>query len=174
VNLSEVRRALPDMAKRGYGRVINVASVHGLSNMRPWAPRRGRGDHQLHLPGLDRDCDHRTADFGAGGRVRQRPRDAVISSLLAEKHPSRRTSRPEEIGSLALCLAPPTAHKGARISARVAVGAIERGRKRRRPTFNSLWSSHSLLEVHQSSRTRLPEGKQIRARVVFMGAPLAT
>src|SRR5215470_3044542 len=33
VNLSgafhTMRRALPDMAKRGYGRVINIASVHG-------------------------------------------------------------------------------------------------------------------------------------------------
>jgi hypothetical protein len=37
-------------------------------------------------------------------------RDAAISSLLAEKQPSRRTSRPEEIGSLVLWLAHPTAH----------------------------------------------------------------
>jgi 3-hydroxybutyrate dehydrogenase len=37
-------------------------------------------------------------------------RDTAISSLLAEKQPSRRTSRPEEIGSLALWLAHPTAH----------------------------------------------------------------
>ena len=37
-------------------------------------------------------------------------RDAAISSLLAEKQPSGRTSRPEEIGALALWLAHPMAH----------------------------------------------------------------
>jgi 3-hydroxybutyrate dehydrogenase len=37
-------------------------------------------------------------------------RDAAISSLLAEKQPSRRTSQPEEIGGLALWLAHPMSH----------------------------------------------------------------
>ena len=45
----------------------------------------------------------RAADFG-GDRV------SGIASLLAEKQPSRRTSRPEEIGALALWLAHPIAH----------------------------------------------------------------
>ena len=37
-------------------------------------------------------------------------RAAGIASLLAEKHPSRRTSDPSEIGQLALWLAAPIAH----------------------------------------------------------------
>ena len=45
----------------------------------------------------------RAADIGGS-------RDDAISSLLAEKQPSRRTSRPEEIGALVLWLAHPTAH----------------------------------------------------------------
>jgi hypothetical protein len=77
------------MAERGYGRVINIASVHGLvasANKAPYVaskvraggaqPCRGAGicggGHQgerrchgeLHLPRLDRNRDHRAADRG--------------------------------------------------------------------------------------------------------------
>jgi 3-hydroxybutyrate dehydrogenase len=37
-------------------------------------------------------------------------REAGIASLLAEKQPSKRTSRPEEIGDVVLWLASPAAH----------------------------------------------------------------
>jgi 3-hydroxybutyrate dehydrogenase len=45
----------------------------------------------------------RAADFGGD-------RNVGIASLLTEKQPTRRTSRPEEIGALALWLAHPMAH----------------------------------------------------------------
>jgi 3-hydroxybutyrate dehydrogenase len=122
------------MAARGYGRVINIASVHGLVasvDKAPYVgveirarraqpgggagicrgrrPRLGRRDGQLHLPRLDRDRDHRAAGRGARGRFGG-DRDAGIASLLAEKQPSRRLSDPSEIGKLALWLCAPHAH----------------------------------------------------------------
>ena len=129
-----MRRALPEMAKRGYGRVINIASVHGLVasvNKAPYvsakfglvglsrvaaleyAPMGSRDDGGITVncicPGwtetaiIEPQISARATEIGGN-------RDAAISSLLAEKQPSRRTSRPEEIGSLALWLAHPTAH----------------------------------------------------------------
>ena len=138
VNLSgafhTMRHALPRMAERGYGRVINIASVHGLVasiNKAPYvsakfgliglsrvaaleyaaAGSRDSGGVTVNCicPGwtetaiIEPQIVARAADFG-GDRV------AGIASLLAEKQPSRRTSRPEEIGALALWLAHPIAH----------------------------------------------------------------
>jgi 3-hydroxybutyrate dehydrogenase len=131
VNLSgafhTMRRALPEMAKRGYGRVINVASVHGLVAF----------SAKFGLVGLSRVAALEYAAAGSrdsGGitvncicpgwtetaiiepQILARAtevggdRGAAISCLLAEKQPSRRTSRPEEIGALALWLANPMAH----------------------------------------------------------------
>ncbi len=138
VNLSgafhTMRRALPGMANRGYGRVINVASVHGLVasvNKAPYvsakfgliglsrvaaleyaaAGTRDTGGVTVNCicPGwtetaiIEPQILARAADFGGD-------RNAGIASLLAEKQPSGRTSRPEEIGALALWLAHPMAH----------------------------------------------------------------
>lgn len=138
VNLSgafhTMRRALPGMGQRGYGRVINIASVHGLVasvNKAPYvsakfglvglsrvaaleyaaAGARDSGGVTVNCicPGwtetaiIEPQIVARAADFG-GDRV------AGIASLLSEKQPSRRTSRPEEIGALALWLANPMAH----------------------------------------------------------------
>ena len=138
VNLSgafhTMRHALPRMAERGYGRVINIASAHGLVasiNKAPYvsskfgliglsrvaaleyAPAGSRESGGVTVncicPGwtetamIEPQIVARAADFG-GDRV------SGIASLLAEKQPSRRTSRPEEIGALALWLAHPIAH----------------------------------------------------------------
>jgi 3-hydroxybutyrate dehydrogenase len=138
VNLSgafhTMRRALPAMGRRGYGRVINVASVHGLVASVDKAPyvsakfgliglsrvaaleyaaagSRESGGVTVNCicPGwtetaiIEPQILARAADFGGD-------RNAAIASLLAEKQPSRRTSRPEEIGALALWLAHPMAH----------------------------------------------------------------
>jgi 3-hydroxybutyrate dehydrogenase len=138
VNLSgafhTMRRALPRMGQRDYGRVINIASVHGLvasPNKAPYvsakfgliglsrvaaleyaaAGSRESGGVTLNCicPGwtetaiIEPQILARAADF-AGNR------DAGIASLLAEKQPSLRTSRPEEIGALALWLTHPMAH----------------------------------------------------------------
>lgn len=138
VNLSgafhTMRRALPEMATRGYGRVVNIASVHGLVasvNKAPYVSAK------FGLVGLSRVAALEYAAVGSrdsGGitvkcicpgwtetaiiepqisaRVAEvgGDRDAAVSSLLAEKQPSRRTSRPEEILGLVLWLAHPMSH----------------------------------------------------------------
>jgi len=138
VNLSAafhiMRRAMPGMGQRGYGRVINIASVHGLVasvNKAPYVSAKfgliglsrvaaleyasvgGRDSGGVTVncicPGwtetaiIEPQILARAAEFGGD-------RDAAIASLLTEKQPSRRTSRPEEIGALALWLAHPMAH----------------------------------------------------------------
>lgn len=138
VNLSgafhTMRRAMPKMAEKGYGRVINIASVHGLVasvNKSPYVASK------FGLVGLSRVAALEYADAGtkaAGGvtvncicpgwtetaiiepQIQARAaehggdRDAGIASLLSEKQPSRRTSDPDEIGALALWLCNPIAH----------------------------------------------------------------
>ena len=138
VNLSgafhTMRRALPAMAARGYGRVVNIASVHGLVasvNKAPYVAAK------FGLVGLSKVAALEYADQGtkeAGGitvncicpgwtetaiiepQIQARAaahagdRAAGIASLLAEKQPSRRTSDPAEIGALALWLCAPVAH----------------------------------------------------------------
>jgi len=138
VNLSAafhtMRAALPGMAERGYGRVINIASVHGLvasKNKGPYvAAKHG-------LIGLSKVAalEYATAgDKVRGGvtvnciapgwtetvliepQIQARAaefggdRDAGIADLLKEKQPSQRTSDPSEIGALALWLCAPLAH----------------------------------------------------------------
>ncbi|WP_349630102.1 3-hydroxybutyrate dehydrogenase [Bradyrhizobium tropiciagri] len=138
VNLSAafdtMRHALPKMAERGYGRVINIASVHGLVASVSKAPYVAS---KFGLIGMSRVAALEYAAVGSrenGGvtvncicpgfietpliepQIQARAerfggdRDAGIADLLAEKQPSRRTSQPEEIGALALWLAQPMSH----------------------------------------------------------------
>jgi len=129
-----MRRALPGMGQRGYGRVINIASVHGLVASVNKAPHVSA---KFGLIGLSRVAALEYAAAGSrdsGGitvncicpgwtetalvepQILARAadfggdRDAAIASLLAEKQPSRRTSQPKEIGALSLWLAHPMAH----------------------------------------------------------------
>jgi len=138
VNLSAafltMKHALPGMAMRGFGRVINIASVHGIVasvNKAPYvAAKHG-------LVGLSKVAALEYAAAGvraAGGvtvncicpgwtetaiiapQIEARAalhggdRDRGIADLLAEKQPSHRTSDPSEIGALALWLCAPQAH----------------------------------------------------------------
>ena len=138
VNLSAgfhtMRLALPKMAERGYGRVINIASVHGLVASIHKAPYVAS---KFGLVGLSRVAALEYAaagDRASGGvtvncicpgwtetaiiepQVQARAaelggdRDAGIASLLAEKQPSQRLSEPSEIGKLALWLCAVHAH----------------------------------------------------------------
>ncbi|MBV2361512.1 SDR family NAD(P)-dependent oxidoreductase [Thalassococcus sp. CAU 1522] len=138
VNLSAafhtMRLAMPAMADRGYGRVINIASVHGLVasvNKAPYVASK------FGLVGLSKVAALEYAaagDKASGGvtvnciapgwtetaiiepQVAARAekfggdRDKGIADLLAEKQPSRRTSDPAEIGALTLWLCHPMAH----------------------------------------------------------------
>ncbi|MDF1718267.1 MAG: 3-hydroxybutyrate dehydrogenase [Antarcticimicrobium sp.] len=138
INLSAafdtMRAALPGMATRGYGRVINIASVHGLVASKEKAPYVAA---KFGLVGLSRVAALEYAARGErakGGvtvncicpgwtetaiiepQVEARAaqfggdRDAGIADLLSEKQPSRRLSDPSEIGELALWLCNPVAH----------------------------------------------------------------
>jgi 3-hydroxybutyrate dehydrogenase len=125
---------MPDMAARGFGRVINIASVHGLVASKDKAPYVAA---KFGLVGLSRVAALEYASAGtkaSGGvtvnciapgwtetaiiqpQIEARAahhggnRDAGIAELLGEKQPSLRTSDPDEIGALALWLCERVAH----------------------------------------------------------------
>ncbi|GAA5078082.1 3-hydroxybutyrate dehydrogenase [Roseibacterium beibuensis] len=131
---STMQKALPRMAERGYGRVINIASVHGLVASKDKSPYVAA---KFGLVGLSRVAALEYAASGdkkKGGvtvncicpgwtetaiiepQIQARAglhggdRDLGIADLLAEKQPSQRTSDPSEIGALALWLCAPIAH----------------------------------------------------------------
>lgn len=138
INLSAafhtMQAAMPQMATRGYGRVINIASVHGLIASKDKAPYTAA---KHGLIGLSKVAALEYADAGtkaSGGvtvncicpgwtetaiiqpQIEARAarfggdRDKGIADLMAEKQPSRRTSDPSEIGALALWLCDRAAH----------------------------------------------------------------
>lgn len=138
INLSAafhtMQAAMPGMAQRGYGRVINIASVHGLVASRDKAPYVAA---KFGLVGLTRVAALEYAATGnsASGGVTANclcpgwtetaiiepqiaaraaahggDRAAGVAELLAEKQPSQRMSDPSEIGALALWLCAPVAH----------------------------------------------------------------
>ena len=129
-----MRRVLPGMAERGFGRVINIASVHGLVASESKGPYVAS---KFGLVGLSKVAAVEYAACGtaqSGGvtvncicpgwtetaliepQILARAaahggdRAAGIAELLAEKQPSRRMSSPQEIGLLALWLCSPLAH----------------------------------------------------------------
>jgi 3-hydroxybutyrate dehydrogenase len=138
INLSAafhtMRAALPGMAARGYGRVINIASVHGLVasiNKAPYVASK------FGLVGMTKVAalEYAAAGTRASGGVTvncicpgwvETPliepqiaaraarhggdRDAGVRELVLEKQPSARMTAPEEIGELALWLCAPAAH----------------------------------------------------------------
>lgn len=138
VNLSAafdtMRLALPGMARRGYGRVINIASVHGIvasQNKAPYcAAKHGlvgmsrvaaleyaaAGDRRVGGVTVNCICPGWTETEIIAPQIAERGealgvgRDGAITSLLSEKQPSLRMSDPSEIGELALWLCSPVAH----------------------------------------------------------------
>jgi len=138
INLSAafhtMQAAMPLMAERGYGRVINIASVHGLVASKQKAPYVAA---KFGLVGLSKVAALEYASAGTkaqGGvtvncicpgwtetaiiepQVEARAalfggdRDKGVADLLSEKQPSQRTSDPSEIGALAAWLCNPVAH----------------------------------------------------------------
>lgn len=138
INLSAafhtMRLAMPGMAGRGFGRVVNIASVHGLVasvNKSPYVASK------FGLVGLSKVAALEAA--GAGSRASggvtvncvcpgwvETPliepqiaaraaahggdRDAGVRALLAEKQPSGRMSLPEDIAATVVFLCRPEAH----------------------------------------------------------------
>ena len=138
INLSAafhtMRLAMPGMAARGYGRVVNIASVHGLVasvNKAPYVASK------FGLIGLSKVASLEYAAAGSrdsGGitvncvcpgwvetaliepQIAARAeaaggdRDAGVRELLREKQPSQRMSLPAEIAALVLWLCRKEAH----------------------------------------------------------------
>lgn len=128
------RRFLPAMAERGYGRVINIASVHGLVASVEKAPYVAS---KFGLIGLTKVAalEYAAAGSRASGGVTvnaicpgwvETPliepqimaravnfngdREAGMRDLVKEKEPSQRMAMPEDIGALALFLCSKAAH----------------------------------------------------------------
>lgn len=138
INLSSffdtMRLLLPEMAKRGSGRVINIASVHGLVASAAKAPYVAAKHGVVGLTKVAALEYANVGDRNSGGltinaicpgwvetaliepqiqaRVDQYNGDraAGIADLLSEKQPSQRMSTPGDIGALALWLCNPAAH----------------------------------------------------------------
>jgi 3-hydroxybutyrate dehydrogenase len=138
INLSApfhtMRKALPSMGERGYGRVINIASVHGLVasvNKAPYVAAKfglvgvsrvaaleyaARGTRES--GGVTVNCicpgfiETQIIEPQITARAKRFGGDrmAGIADLLSEKQPSHRMSQPEDIGSLALWLTHQAAH----------------------------------------------------------------
>ncbi len=138
INLSAcfytMKAALPGMVERGYGRVINIASTHGLVASREKAPYVAA---KHGLVGMTKvvALEHATAGDAASGGVTANcicpgwtetaliepqitarakahggDRAAGIAELLSEKQPSQRMTQPADLGALALWLCSPAAH----------------------------------------------------------------
>ena len=138
VNLSAafhtMRLALPGMGERGFGRVVNIASVQGLIGSKDKGPyvaaKHGlvglskvaaleyaaAGSRQSGGVTVNCICPGWTETTLIEPQIDDRAvrfdgdRDAAIASLLAEKQPSLRLSQPSEIGDLAAWLCHRTAH----------------------------------------------------------------
>jgi len=138
VNLSAafhtMQAALPGMAERGYGRVVNIASVQGLIGSVQKGPyvaaKHGlvglskvaaleyaaAGDRAKGGITVNCICPGWTETAIIAPQIEARAaafggdRDKGIADLLAEKQPTQRMSDPAEIGALALWLCDPVAH----------------------------------------------------------------
>lgn len=138
VNLSAcfhtMQAALPIMAERGYGRVINIASVQGLIgsiNKAPYVSAKHglvglskvaaleyatAGSKQLGGVTVNCICPGWTETELIQPQIATRQqqiggsREEAIADLLKEKQPTQRASDPSEMGALALWLCDPIAH----------------------------------------------------------------
>ena len=136
INLSSafhaMRLALPGMAERGYGRVINIASVHGLvasTNKAPYVASKFGIIGLSKVAALEyaaagtRDSGGVTVNCICPGwvetpliepqveaRRQGGSREDGVRALLGEKQPSLRMSLPEDIAAMAVWLCRREAH----------------------------------------------------------------
>ena len=120
------RLALPGMKKRNWGRILNVASVHGLvasaeksayvaskhgivgfTKTHGARNRHHRHHGQRHLPGLGADAAGAKADRRARRAGQASSEAEAKKQLLAEKQPSLQFTTPEQLGALAVFLCSP-------------------------------------------------------------------
>ena len=122
-----VRSALPGMYERGWGRVVNVSSVHGL-RASPFKSAYVAAKHGLE--GLSKTIALEAAGYGVTsncvcpGYVRtpllerqvaeqavlhRVPREQVVEDVLLERTPVKRLVEPEEVAELAAWLCGPAA-----------------------------------------------------------------
>ena len=136
INLSSafhsMRLAMPGMAARGYGRVVNIASVHGLvasANKAPYVASKFGIVGLSKVAALEyaaagtRDSGGITVNCICPGWVETAliepqiearrdggSRDDGVRALLSEKQPSLRMSLPDDIASMVLWLCRREAH----------------------------------------------------------------
>jgi len=138
INLSSyfdtMRLLLPQMQERGFGRVINTSSVHGLIASVAKAPYVAAKHGVIGLTKVaaleyaasgSRESGGVTVNAICPGWVETTliepqiqarvdlhngDRIAGVADLLSEKQPSQRMSTPEEIGAVAVFLCSPAAH----------------------------------------------------------------
>ena len=110
INLSSAfhttRLALPGMKTRGWGRILNIASVHGLVGFtKAVALETATTGVTVNAicpgwvltPLVQKQVDARAADLGISN-------DEAKRQLLAEKQPSLQFTTPEQLGELAIFL----------------------------------------------------------------------
>ena len=122
-----IRAAVAPMKARRWGRIVNIASVHGLIA----SPDKAAYVAAKHgLIGLTRTVALETASFGvtcnaicpgwvdtplvreqiaARAAAENRAPDAVVAAMLREKHPNRAFVEPEQIGAAVVFLCSPGA-----------------------------------------------------------------
>jgi 3-hydroxybutyrate dehydrogenase len=117
------RSALPGMKQRGWGRIINIASAHGL---RASAEKAAYVAAKHGLVGLTKVAALETANHGitcnaicpgwvmtplvaqqiqARADADEQPFEEAKRALVAEKQPMVRYTRPDDVGALAVFLA---------------------------------------------------------------------
>lgn len=133
-NFHTMKAVLPGMAARKFGRVINIASVHGLVASKAKAPYVAA---KHGLVGMSKVVALEYANVGdaesggvtvnciapgwtetpliepqiqAAAQAAGGDRDEGVAALLSEKQPSLRMSNPSEFGALAVFLSQPMAH----------------------------------------------------------------
>lgn len=126
-NFYAIKAALPGMKKRGWGRIINIASAHGLVAS-PFKSAYVGAKHGV--VGLTKAVALETAETGitcnaicpayvatplvnaqidAQAEVHNLPRDQVIREVILAAQPNKRFLGIDEIGALAVYLASPLA-----------------------------------------------------------------